>query len=62
MLVTLRHPTREVEVDGPCRVDVLLKRLEFNRESVLVIANGAIVPGDAKLQDTDVVELSLIHI
>jgi len=36
----------------------LLQRLELNRESVLVIRGGELVPGDAHLADDDVVEIS----
>ena len=42
---------------GPALVSVLLERLELNRESVLVIRNGTIVPGDMRLEDTDQVEV-----
>jgi len=35
----------------------LLQRLELNRESVLVIRGGELVPGDAHLADDDVVEI-----
>jgi len=38
-------------------VIALLKKLEFNRESVLVIRNDTLVPGDATLQADDVVEI-----
>jgi sulfur carrier protein len=55
--VLLRNPKREVEVDGPLRVHVLLARLELNRESVLVIRGDTLVPGDAVLEDADVVEI-----
>ena len=48
---------REVEVSGPVRVLALLDRLDLNRESHLVIANGTLVPGDALLEDTDTVEI-----
>jgi sulfur carrier protein len=57
MKVLLRNPRREVEVDGPVRVGVLLDRLELNRESHLVIANGTLVPGDTLLEDGDVIEV-----
>ena len=35
----------------------LLKQLDFNRESVLVISDGTLVPGDALLADDDTVEI-----
>jgi len=57
MKVLLRNPKREVEVEGPVRVDALLQRLELNRESVLVIRGDTLVPGDAVLHDDDVVEI-----
>ena len=57
MQVLLRNPRRELTVDGPLRVHVLLARLEVNRESVLVIRGDTIVPGDALLEDSDVVEI-----
>lgn len=53
----LRNPTREIEMPGPALVSVLLERLELNRESVLVIRNGTIVPGDMRLDDSDQVEV-----
>ncbi len=35
----------------------LLNEFGLNRESVLVVRNGALVPGDAMLVDSDEVEL-----
>ena len=57
MKVHLRNPTRTLEVDGPVSIVALLQRLELNRESVLVIRGGTLVPGDAILADDDEVEI-----
>lgn len=57
MIVHLRNPTRQLELDGPVRVQALLDRLELNRESVLVIRDRELVPGDAVLPDDAVVEI-----
>ncbi len=57
VLVRLRNPNREVRMDAPVLVSVLLERLDINRESVLVVRNGTIVPGDEQLVDEDVVEV-----
>jgi sulfur carrier protein len=55
--VLLRNPSRELEIDGPISVVKLLGRLELNRESVLVISGGTLVPGDAMLDDDAQVEI-----
>ena len=57
MKVTLRNPRRELEVDGPIRVVDLLARLDVNRESVIVIRNDTLIPGDTLLDDADTVEI-----
>jgi sulfur carrier protein len=57
MKVLLRNPKREVEIDGPIVADALLRRLEINPETVLIICNGELVPRDTRLADTDEVEL-----
>lgn len=57
MLVRLRNPSREITADAPVLVSVLLERLDLNRESVLVIRNDTIVPGDGRLEPDDVVEI-----
>jgi sulfur carrier protein len=55
--ILLRNPRREVEIRGPLTVDVVLQRLEINRESVLVIRGDTLVPNDTMLDDADEVEI-----
>ena len=57
MKVLLRNPRREIVMDGPMRVHVLIERLDLNRESVLVIKGDTLVTGDALLDDADEVEI-----
>lgn len=56
-MVKLRNPNREVEMDGDRTVNHLLDALDLPHESHLVICNGTLVPGDARLADTDVIEI-----
>ena len=53
----LRNPRREVDIEGPITIVNLLAHLDLNRESVLVIRSGELVPGDATLADDDHVEI-----
>jgi len=55
--VLLRNPRRELELGGPLAVSALLDRLGINRESVLVIRDDTLVPGDTVLDDADTVEI-----
>ena len=57
MKVLLRNPRRELEVDGPLSVVALLRRLDLNRESVLVIKGDTLVTADALLDDEDTIEI-----
>lgn len=57
MIVKLRNPARELEVEGPTSVLSLLERLAIDRDTVLVIRDGELVPGDARLGADDVVEI-----
>jgi len=57
MIVRLRHPNRTVEVPGPISIVKLLRQLETPRETVIVIRNGELVPGDAVLSDDDEIEV-----
>ena len=51
MIVKLRQPRRELEMPGARTVNQLLDSLGMNRESYLVIRNGTLAPGDARLDD-----------
>ena len=57
MKVYLRNPTRTLDVEGPMSIVALLRRLDLNRESVLVIRGGTLIPGDAMLDAGDEVEI-----
>ena len=57
MKVLLRNPRREVEIEGPLSVIGLLQRFGINRDTVLVIRNGTLVPGDQMLYAGDDVEI-----
>ena len=57
MLVRLRQPKREITIAGGRTVNQLLDELGMNRESFLVIRNGTLTPGDARLEETDVIEI-----
>jgi sulfur carrier protein len=55
--VLLRNPRREIEVEGGRSVDRLLDDLALSREAHLVIRNGTLVPGDARLENGDTIEV-----
>ena len=57
MIVNLRQPKRQITIDGSRTVNQLLDQLEMNRESFLIIRNGTLVPGDARLEADDVIEI-----
>ena len=53
----MRNPKREVEFPGPVSLTAVLNKLDLHRESVLVIRGDTLVPGDAMLDDDDVIEV-----
>jgi sulfur carrier protein len=55
--VVLRNPRRTIEIAGARTVIALLDELQLNREAHLVIRNGTLVPGDARLEQDDTVEI-----
>lgn len=57
MRVELRNPRRVVEIEGARTVSALLDELGLAREAHLVIRNGTLVPGDARLDGDDEVEI-----
>ncbi len=57
MHVSLHAPKRTEQVSGVSSVNQLLDRLGLSREGHLVIRNGTLVPGDARLADTDDIEI-----
>lgn len=57
MLVVLRNPRRELDIDAPPNVSALLVRLDIVPESVLVICNDTLVTRDARLSENDVIEI-----
>ena len=57
MRVELRNPSRMLEIAGPLSVVALLRRLDIDRATVLVISDGTLVPGDARLEADAEVEI-----
>lgn len=57
MEVLFRNPRRTVEIEGPMRVQALLDHFDLHRESVLVISDGTLVPGDSTLGKNAKVEI-----
>jgi sulfur carrier protein len=55
--VVLRNPRREIEIAGPLTVDAVLKQLQIERDTVLVIRGDTLVAADAVLRDDDRVEI-----
>jgi len=44
MKVRLRNPQRDIDVNESMKAGALLDHLDINRESALVIVDGALVP------------------
>ncbi len=57
MKVLLRNPRREVDLEGPLRVAQILKRLDVNPETVIVIRGDTLITKDDEVADGDTVEL-----
>jgi sulfur carrier protein len=57
MKVILRHPRREMVVDGPSIVRELLAHLDIVPESVLVIRGNELLTRSDKVEADDTIEL-----
>jgi|AP95_1055475.scaffolds.fasta_scaffold815775_1 sulfur carrier protein len=58
MRVKIRNPQRrEIDVQGVKLVDQLLRKLDLNPESHLVVVNGELVTGDRHISEEDTVEI-----
>ncbi|MBI2357917.1 MAG: MoaD/ThiS family protein [Deltaproteobacteria bacterium] len=58
MKVIIRNPKRrEIEVEGKRQVRDLLRELNLNPESVLVIRNGALLTRDEMAEAGDTIEI-----
>ncbi len=57
MIIHLRNPRRNVEMAGPAPVHAILDRLDIHRDTVIVIADGTLVPGDTMLADSAEIEI-----
>lgn len=57
MKVILRHPKREISVDGPKLVRELLADLDIVHESVLVIRGSELLTRSDKVEAEDTIEL-----
>ncbi|NIA24617.1 MAG: thiamine biosynthesis protein ThiS [Gammaproteobacteria bacterium] len=57
MKVVLRHPRREIDIEGPTTVRALLEHLDIVLETVLVIRGNDLLTRDQRLAADDTVEL-----
>ena len=57
MKVRLRNPDREIEVSGSRRVRDVLRELDIDPDTVLVIRDRALVTREERLGDDDEIEV-----
>ncbi|MDP8929728.1 MAG: MoaD/ThiS family protein [Actinomycetota bacterium] len=57
MRVRLRNPDRELTIDGASTVRQLLRELDIDPQTVLVLRGGELVAADTALADTDSIEV-----
>ncbi len=57
MKVIIRRPRREVEMSGSRRVRDLLRELQINPETVLVVRGGELLTPDELVRDEETVEV-----
>lgn len=57
MIVRMRNPDREIEIDGTATVQAVLGRLEVHPDSVIVIRGDTLLTRDERLEPDDEIEL-----
>jgi sulfur carrier protein len=58
MKVIIRNPRRrELEIEGKRQVRDILRELDLNPESVLVIRNGGMITRDEMVEAADTIEI-----
>lgn len=56
-LVVVRNPRREIQVDGPKQVKIVLRDLDIDPETVLVIRGEDLLTREDVIHADDVVEI-----
>lgn len=57
MNIHLSQPDRDIEIQGPKLVKVILKELEIVAETVLVIRDDGLLTEDEMVRDSDSIEI-----
>ena len=57
MKVRLRNPDRELDVQGPKRVAEVLKNLDIDPDTVLVIRERTLLTREERVDDADELEI-----
>lgn len=57
MKIRQRNPDREVEMEGPKQVAAILRELNVNPESVIVICGDELLTRDMQVADDALIEL-----
>ncbi|HHZ82933.1 MAG TPA: thiamine biosynthesis protein ThiS [Nitrospirales bacterium] len=57
MIIHLSQPDRNLELQGPKQVKVILKELKIVAETVLVIRDDGLLTEDEMVRDSDSIEI-----